>query len=103
MNDTYLSCPDVSDPDAFAARVHGEAMRPRFRQDDIVICSPLADIDDGDDAFIRMVDGTTTFRRVVFVGDQVELRPRNPTFETRIVARGDVVLIAKAVYVYSKL
>ena len=40
--DDYVSCPDVSDRDAFAARVHGDSMVPKYREGDIVIFSPAA-------------------------------------------------------------
>jgi len=38
--DDYVSCPDVQDKDAFAARIHGDSMIPKYREGDIVIFSP---------------------------------------------------------------
>jgi phage repressor protein C with HTH and peptisase S24 domain len=40
--DDYVGCPDVQDKDAFAARVHGDSMTPKYREGDIVIFSPGA-------------------------------------------------------------
>src|SRR5438067_1235749 len=40
--DDYVGCPDVQDRDAFAARVHGDSMTPKYREGDIVIFSPSA-------------------------------------------------------------
>ena len=64
--DAAVGCPDVGDPDAFAARVHGDSMRPKYTQGDIVIFSPAADPRSGDDCFVRFEDGQTTFKRVYF-------------------------------------
>ena len=38
--DDYVRCPDLHDPNAFAVRVIGDSMEPRFREGDIVVFSP---------------------------------------------------------------
>src|SRR5262245_19673671 len=56
--DDYVGCPDLQgDKDAFAARVHGDSMTPKYRQGDIVIFSPAAAPKSGDDCFVRFADG----------------------------------------------
>ena len=35
--DEYVRCPDLDDPDAFAARVVGDSMQPNYAEGDIVI------------------------------------------------------------------
>ncbi|HMB96792.1 MAG TPA: XRE family transcriptional regulator, partial [Tepidisphaeraceae bacterium] len=62
--DDYVGCPDVHDKDAFAARVHGDSMQPKYHEGDIVIFSPAAAAKNGDDCFVRFDDGNTTFKRV---------------------------------------
>ena len=64
--DEFVSCPDVQDKDAFAARIHGDSMTPKYREGDIVIFSPSLSPKDGDDCFVRFEDGHTTFKRVFF-------------------------------------
>src|SRR5436190_15331775 len=49
--DDYVGCPDVRDKDAFAARVHGDSMTPKYREGDIVIFSPARSPRSGDDCF----------------------------------------------------
>src|SRR5215208_784080 len=83
--DDYVGCPDVADRDAFAARVHGDSMTPKYREGDIVIFSPAAAPRDGDDCFVRFADGQTTFKRVFFetgeAGKSVmRLQPRNEKY-----------------------
>src|SRR5438309_849217 len=80
--DDYVGCPDVRDQDAFAARVTGDSMRPKYRERDIVIFSPALSPRSGDDCFVRFEDGQTTFKRIFFEsGDNGEavlrLQPRN--------------------------
>jgi SOS-response transcriptional repressor LexA len=79
--DDYVGCPDVRDTDAFAARVHGDSMTPKYQQGDIVIFSPSASCKDGDDCFVRFDDGQTTFKRVFFESTEegvstIRLQPR---------------------------
>ena len=47
--DDYLSCPDVNDKDAFAARVHGDSMFPKYTEGDICIFSPSLSPSNDDD------------------------------------------------------
>ncbi|MHC4718099.1 MAG: S24 family peptidase, partial [Planctomycetota bacterium] len=35
--DDYVHCPDVNDPHAFAARVVGDSMEPRYSEGDLVV------------------------------------------------------------------
>lgn len=106
--DTYLSCPDVSDPDAFAARVHGDSMTPKYRQGDIVIFSPRAPVKNGDDAFVRFNDGQTTFKRVFFEEDDkgqsvIRLQPRNEKYRPKISLAEEISGVWRAVFKYQSV
>ena len=106
--DEYVSCPGVSDGDAFAARVHGDSMTPKYREGDIVIFSPAANPRDGDDCFVRFADGHTTFKRVFFEtadgGKQaLRLQPRNEKYRPQVVAAEDVSGLYKALYRYQRV
>lgn len=106
--DTYLSCPDVSDPDAFAARVHGDSMTPKYRQGDIVIFSPRAAVKNGDDAFVRFNDGQTTFKRVFFEEDEagasvIRLQPRNEKYRPKISLAEEISGLWRAVFKYQSV
>lgn len=106
--DTYLSCPDVSDPDAFAARVHGDSMTPKYRQGDIVIFSPRAAVKNGDDAFVRFNDGQTTFKRVFFEQDEtgqsvIRLQPRNESYRPKVSLAEEISGLWRAVFKYQSV
>lgn len=87
--DEYIRCPDVHDPQAFAARVVGDSMEPDYRQGDIVVFSPNTVARDGDDCFVRLEEGEgTTFKRIYEDSDQsVRLQPLNRAYPSQTYPR----------------
>jgi repressor LexA len=103
--DAYITAPGVNDPDAFAARVSGDSMSPKYAEGDIVIFSPAAAWKDGADCFVRFDDGQTTFKRVYSQTDEdghefLRLVPRNSRYPTRTVAREEIEGVYRAVFCY---
>jgi phage repressor protein C with HTH and peptisase S24 domain len=103
--DDYVRCPDLHDPSAFAVRVVGDSMEPRFTEGDIVIFSPAAEVQSGDDCFVRFATPhETTFKRVFFESDKkVRLQPRNENYAPMIVDGGRINGLYRAVVKYEKL
>lgn len=118
--DEYVRCPDIDDPDAFAARVVGDSMLPDYREGDIVVFSPAREVRSGMDCFARLEpDGETTFKRVFFEhaasdgerssfendpsGGLVRLQPLNPAYAPRVVARESVGGLYAAVSVIKRV
>ncbi len=103
--DDYVRCPDLHDPNAFAVRVVGDSMEPKFCQGDIVIVSPAAEVHNGDDCFIRFGEPhETTFKRVFFEPDnKVRLQPRNEKYSPAIVDGKRINGLYRAVIRYEKL
>jgi len=103
--DDYVRCPDVHDVNAFAVRVVGDSMEPMFRQGDIVVFSPAAEVHNGDDCFIRFATPhETTFKRVFFEPDnKVRLQPRNEKYSPMIVDGKRINGMYRAVVKYEKL
>ncbi|HEY8746731.1 MAG TPA: XRE family transcriptional regulator [Tepidisphaeraceae bacterium] len=106
--DEYVSCPDLHDRDAFAARVHGDSMVPKYSEGDIVIFSPAAAPREGDDCFVRFKDGQTTFKRVFFeAGDNgastLRLQPRNERYRPQIAPSDNITGLYRAVYRYQRV
>ncbi|MEO0512927.1 MAG: S24 family peptidase [Planctomycetota bacterium] len=91
--DEYISCGDVSDPDAFAARIVGDSMSPAYGEGDVVVFSPLKPVRNGSDCFARLEpDHESTFKRVYFEagsngGELVRLQPLNDRYPARTVER----------------
>lgn len=107
--DQYVRCPDVRDPDAFAARVVGDSMEPSYQQGDIVVFSPLKAVKNGSDCFARLEpDHETTLKRVYFETDAegnelVRLQPLNSAYPPRVVKREQVAALYAAVSVIKKV
>ena len=96
--DGYVRCPDVHDPQAFAARVVGDSMEPAYRQGDIVVFAPNTPAESGQDCFVRLETGETTFKRV-YQDDPSSLRlqPLNDKYPAHIVPRREVTGLWPAV------
>jgi phage repressor protein C with HTH and peptisase S24 domain len=103
--DDYIRCPDLHDPNAFAVRVVGDSMEPKFNEGDIVIFSPAADVHNGDDCFIRFaMPHETTFKRVFFESnDKIRLQPRNEKYSPTIVDGKRINGLYRAIIRHEKL
>jgi repressor LexA len=103
--DDYVRCPDLHDPNAFAVRVVGDSMEPKFSQGDIVIFSPAVTVENGDDCFVRLKEPhEATFKRVFFEkGKQVRLQPRNEVHAPIIVKGERINGLYRAVIHYQHL
>jgi phage repressor protein C with HTH and peptisase S24 domain len=103
--DDYVRCPDLHDPNAFAVRVVGDSMEPRFREGDIVIFSPSLEVRNGDDCFVRFtMPHETTFKRVFFEGDdRIRLQPRNERYSPTVIEGKRIDGVYRAVMRYERL
>ncbi len=103
--DDYVRGPDIHDPNAFAVRVVGDSMEPKFAEGDIVIFSPAAEVRSGDDCFVRFTDPhETTFKRVFLEPDnKVRLHPRNENHPPMTVDGKRINGIYRAVAKYQNL
>jgi SOS-response transcriptional repressor LexA len=103
--DDYVRCPDLHDPNAFAVRVVGDSMEPKFREGDIVIFSPVAEVHNGDDCFVRFaMPHETAFKRVFFDPDnKVRLQPRNEKYSPTIIDGKRINGLYRAIVKYEKL
>ena len=100
----YVRCPDLHDPNAFAVRVVGDSMEPKYREGDVVILSPAAEVRSGDDCFVRFESPhETAFKRVFFEDEKVRLQPRNEKYPPIIVPGARINGIYRAVVRYERL
>jgi phage repressor protein C with HTH and peptisase S24 domain len=96
----YIRCPDVHDPQAFAAHVVGDSMEPGYKEGDIVVFSPSLPARDGDDCFVRFEPGEgTTFKRI-YEDDKetVRLQPLNPTYRAQVCPREKITGVWPALF-----
>jgi len=103
--DDYVRCPDLHDPNVFAVRVVGDSMEPKFCEGDIIVFSPAAEVQNGDDCFVRfMMPHESTFKRVFFESDEhIRLQPRNEKYPPMTVDGSRVNGLYRAVIKYERL
>ncbi len=103
--DDYVRCPGLHDPNAFAVRVVGDSMEPKFKEGDIVVFSPAAEVSNGNDCFVRFTTPhETTFKRAFFEPDnKIRLQPRNENYSPIIVDGQRINGLYKAVIKYENL
>jgi transcriptional regulator with XRE-family HTH domain len=103
----WIAWPDVPDKNAYAARVCDDSMSPLYRPGEIVIFSPTLTAADGDDCFVSLADGRTTFHRTFFEKSvsgepAVRLQPRNEKYRPILVPAEQIMAMHKAVYKYQR-
>lgn len=98
--DEYVRCPDVSDPQAFAARVVGDSMQPKYHQGDVVVFSPNTAANNGDDCFIRFQPGEgTTFKRFYQDDERtIRLQPLNAEYPAQVHRPEDITGLWPAIF-----
>jgi SOS-response transcriptional repressor LexA/DNA-binding Xre family transcriptional regulator len=108
--DSYVAAPtDLDDPNAFAVRVVGDSMEPRYHEGDVVILSPAAPIETGCDCFVRFSleadnGGESTFKRVFFdADDRVRLQPLNERYAAVVVRPAAIEGIFRAIARHERL
>jgi len=94
-----VAFPDFKDEHAYALEVSGDSMEPFYREGDIIIVSPAADIRRGD----RVVVKTTKDEVMVKVlarksANRVELRSFNPAYEDRVFDMQEIVWMARIIW-----
>ena len=90
---TDCLCPD---PNAFAVRVVGDSMLPKYLPGDLAICMPSFPPKNNGLAVAKIHDESVTFKTVSFRGEQparFRFVPLNPSYATMVVRREDVVWI----------
>ena len=107
--DSYISVPDVVDPNAFAFYVHGDSMTPDFAEGSLLIASPNTPAFDGDPCFVRFsasskVNGCT-FKRMYSSskGGRVRLVPINHQYPEQVYDADDISGMWPVVRQYSQI
>jgi len=102
--DEYVRCPDLHDPQAFAARMVGDSMNPPYREGDIVVFCPNTPAQNGDDCFVRFENNGTTFKRF-YQDDQnaIRLQPLNSTYPAKTYQREQITGLWPAVFRIERL
>lgn len=91
--------PDVGDPHAYALEISGDSMEPVYRDGDVIIVSPQANIRRSDRVVLKTHDGEVLAKNLRRrTARKYELQSLNPEHEDRMLSVDEVEWIARIVW-----
>lgn len=91
--------PEVGDPHAYALEVSGDSMEPLYRDGDLVIVSPAANVRRGDRVVVRTTEGEVMVKQLVRQSARrIELASLNPAHSGRSLAAEEVAWVARILW-----
>src|SRR5271156_4535236 len=94
-----IAFPAVSDEHAYALEVSGQSMEPAYREGDVIIISPAAQIRRGDRVVVRTKGGEVMAKELKRrTAKTIELRSLNTEHSDRTLAATEVLGIARILW-----
>lgn len=94
-----VGLPAVNDEHAYALEISGDSMKPAFRDGDVIVVSPGAQIRKGDRVVVKTTDGEVMVKELKRRTTKLlELSSLNPNHVDRTIPAGDVEWIARIVW-----
>jgi phage repressor protein C with HTH and peptisase S24 domain len=94
-----VALPSVNDEHAYALEISGDAMKPVYRDGDVIVVSPGTPIRRGDRVVVKTRSGEVMIREMKRrTAKTLELQPLNPDHADRTLSAGDVAWIARIVW-----
>jgi phage repressor protein C with HTH and peptisase S24 domain len=93
-----LSFPDLGDEFAFALEVTGDGAAPVFRNGDVIVVSPGAEVRKDDYVLVKIKGACVPMRFARRTAKKVELKSLNPSLEDKTYERNAVEWIARIVW-----
>ena len=94
-----VALPAVSDEHAYALEISGDAMKPAYRDGDVIVVSPGTPIRRGDRVVVKTRSGEVLVKELRRrTAKALELQSLNPSHVDRTLAAADVEWIARIVW-----
>jgi phage repressor protein C with HTH and peptisase S24 domain len=94
-----IASPGGHDDASYALEVSGDSMLPLYRDGDVIIVSPTAQIRKGDRVVVRTRDGEVMAKILKRRSEtRLELASLNPAHTDRVIAVGDIDWIARILW-----
>ena len=91
--------PDVGDPQAYSLEISGNSMEPIYRDGDIIVVAPQANIRRGDRIVVKTRDGEVMAKQLLRrTARKYELQSLNPEHKDRSIPIEDVEWIARILW-----
>ncbi len=94
-----ISIPDIRDDNAYALEVIGDSMEPLYREGDLLVVSPGAEVRRGDRVVVKTYDGEVTAKMLERKTAQwIELASMNPSYPNRKMLITDIEWMARIIW-----
>src|SRR4051794_4947043 len=94
-----VGLPSVNDEHAYALEISGDSMRPTYRDGDVIVVSPGAQIRKGDRVVVKTKEGEVMVKELKRrTSRTLELQSLNPNHVDRVLAASDIEWIARIVW-----
>jgi phage repressor protein C with HTH and peptisase S24 domain len=94
-----VGLPSVNDEHAYALEISGDSMKPAYRDGDVIVVSPGAQIRKGDRVVVKTKDGEVMVKELKRrTAKTLELSSLNPNHVDRTLQAADVDWIARIVW-----
>lgn len=91
--------PDINDPHVFALEVSGNSMEPVYREGDVIVVSPAAQIRRGDRVVLKTREDEVMVKQLVRqTAHKIDLQSLNPRHADRSFNVEDVAWLARIVW-----
>ncbi len=95
-----IDFPALRDPAAYALEVSGDSMAPVFRDGDVIVVSPAADVRRGDRVVVKTRKGEVMTRELIRqTAQKLELGSLNPRHPARVLDMAEVRWVARVLWV----
>lgn len=91
--------PDLSNEKVFALEVQGDSMQPLYRDGDVLIVSPTANVRKGDRIVVRTKGGEVTAKELKRrTAKSIELRSLNSEHPDRVIPTNEIAWMARVMW-----
>lgn len=91
--------PQVNDPHAYALEISGDSMKPAYRDGDVIVVSPAANVRRGDRVVVKTRDGEVIVKELRRkTTKSIELRSLNSEHRDRTLSMNDVLWVARIMW-----
>lgn len=91
--------PEIKDEHAYALEVTGDSMEPLYREGDIIVVSPAAEVRRGDRVVVKTVAGEVMAKVLMRrTRERVELHSFNPAHDPRVLKPQEILWMARIIW-----
>lgn len=91
--------PEIKDEHAYALEVTGDSMEPFYREGDVIVVSPAAEVRRGDRVVVKTVGGEVMAKVLMRrTRERIELHSFNPAHDPRVLKPQEILWMARIIW-----